>query len=894
MPVTLERFLYGPTAQQTPGYGVSPAVAVQEALLWRGLASLDPLETGDAYGLFSGPSEQVAFVRASRLPNGQPIWEALLIPNRVLVALGGDLAPLRALVEAPAGPVPVPPQIEAVHLPDPAPWPPEDRRAAVESFLELRRGEIEDVWSLLGMALHERGLMIHGGADRGGDRLRLAQALMALLPVSARPLLTFTTQRAPDVPSNARIAFAGREVSTGRWTADLDAPGLLPQGAQGVTYIQFLQSVWAGDLRALLAEVDAMDGIAARLANGRPLAALLTATAERRKLDLRVLKGEPVEPEKLRQALRQMPPEGDLGPAYFGRLLDYALQARDTDAALLVTQAMDANPALDAALLARLEVALEQEPDAVYAFVRARVAAGDTPDPRWLERLAQAARAALRMAVDEGDVEIVRNWLRLLAREPLTYGLTTLLAEGLETSLPLGRTQPDLARTMLVVAVKREPDSFARLLNDPAFVEGLPPALRDLLCAGRCESLESASGYGVELLLAALARAATEKHPALFTPDTLETLWSLAFGSQAIQVAEPFSAQRTVAALVADPTWLPPEAASALLAATLRARQDDRTQQIMQALAHAPEWPDQAETVLTTALNEADRPAAETVALLGGLASAGQISEETALAVTVNLLDERGWSAANLSLAVQAARSAQHGLPMPAQALDQLLELARSSRDEAMARDSARRAVADLESQADDEAFVAAFTRLTGLTRWNAPTRAAVLDWWRSFARVMPTARLARLDKAFEAQPELGEARSVAGSLLALRRMLGKHTLAEFAAGIAGALALLQSLDEAYEVAARREGGFDAEAVRMDLSERMLELQPAGVRLLANQLAALAQLIGELGDSRTRPALLRREDADQLLAHGETDPHSAVDALKWISGFLNGAHRGEA
>ncbi len=91
----------------------------------------------------------------------------------------------------------------------------------------------------------------------------------------------------------------------------------------------------------------------------------------------------------------------------------------------------------------------------------------------------------------------------------------------------------------------------------------------------------------------------------------------------------------------------------------------------------------------------------------------------------------------------------------------------------------------------------------------------------------------------------------------------------------------------------KREGDFDAEVIRMDLSERMLELPPADIRLLANQLAALAQLIGELGDSRTKPALLRREDADQLLAHGETDPHSAVDALKWLSGFLGGAHRSE-
>lgn len=893
MPVTLERFLYGPTPQQTPGYGVSPGLSVQEALLWRGLASLDPLDGGAAYGLFNGPSDQSAFVRASRLPDGQPLWEFLLVPHRVLAALGGDLRPLHALIESPPPPQPVEPKVNAVELPDPAPWPLEDRRAAVETFLEARHGESADLWSLLGMALHERGLMIHDGPDSGAGRMRLVQALMALLPIPARLLLTFTARRAPDVPSNARIAFAGRDVSTGRWTADWSAAGTLPKGAQGAPYVQYLQSIWTGDVAALLDGVDALEAIAARFADGRPLGALLAAIAERRLLDDRVMRGEPVEPEILRQALRQMPPEGGLGPAYYGQLLDNALQARDTDAALLVTRAMDADPALDAALLPQLQSGLASEPDAVYAFVRARVASADAPDARWLERLAQAAGAALRVAVEEGDVEIVRSWLRLLAREPLNYGLTPLLADGLETALPLGRTQPDLARTMLVVSAKREPDSFDRLLNDAAFAQGLPQALRVLLCDGRCESLTAASGFGVELLLAALARAAAAKQPDLFSPETIEMVWSLAFGSQTVQVAEPFSAQHIVEMLAADPAWLPTESAAALLAAALRARQDDRAQAMIQAMAAAPGWAEDAGPILTGALQAAHRSPAECVALVGGLASGGQISEGTALTVTLGLLNAQGWTAANLPLAVQAARGAQHGLPMPAEALDQLLELGRSSRDEAISRDSARRATANLEAEANDTAFVTALARLTGLTRWNAPTSAAVLNWWRAYARSLSTARLARLSKAFDAEPELGEAQDVAVSLLALRRMLGKRTLADFAASVAGALALLQSLDEAYEGAMKRERGFDAEVVRIDLSERLPELSPADVRLLANQLAALAQLIGELGDSRTRPALLRREDADQLLAHGETEPHSAVDALKWMSGFLGGAHRAE-
>ena len=121
--------------------------------------------------------------------------------------------------------------------------------------------------------------------------------------------------------------------------------------------------------------------------------------------------------------------------------------------------------------------------------------------------------------------------------------------------------------------------------------------------------------------------------------------------------------------------------------------------------------------------------------------------------------------------------------------------------------------------------------------------------------------------------------------------MLGKRTLEQFAGDVAAALALLQSLDEAYEQPSRRDDAFDADVMRMELEARRNDLPATDVRLVANQFSALAQLIGELGDSRTKQALLRRDDADQQLARGEANPHGAVDALKWISGFLGGAHR---
>ena len=888
MSLLLERFLYGPTAAGTPDYALSPGVSAREAVIWNGLASLEPPEDGDAYGLFGGPSGSMAFLRASWVPESMPVREFLLLPKPAFVALGGDLGPLVQALLAPATALPL--EHAPAELPDPQSWPPADRRAAIETFLGARDGAIGDLWSLFGMAIHERGLMIYGAAPDGLDRLRLVQVLSALLPASARPLLTFTTHRAPETHSATRIAFARDDQSTGRWIARWNSDARFPEGAQDSPYVRLLQAEWTGDVDALLVLVDSLEGIASRFADGRSLQALLGAVAERHALDRRVLRGESVAPEQLRQALQELAPQDGLGLPYYSRLLEYALEARDTDAALLVTRAMDADATVDEALMQTLSRALQDQPDAVYAFVRVRVAVGEGNEARWLDRLREAANAALSVAVGEGDVEVVRDWLRLLIREPLSYGLTPALDAGLDTALALGRTAPDLARTMLVVAAKRLPDAFDRLLNDELFVAGLPAGLQALLCAGQCQVLQEASAFGVELLLAALARGAAVQRSDLFTPETMTALWSVAYGSQALQIAEPFSAPTTITHLVTEPFWLPPEAASVLLASALSARQDSLFYQALQAWSGSEAWREVAESILEAALVESRRPMADVVAILGNLVSGGQLGEQAALTITLAILDDSGWTTGTLPLAVQAARAAQRGLVVSDEAIWKLLDLARTERDEAVARDAARCAVAALEAEQRDEIFVPEFARLTGVVRWNAPTSAAVMSWWRNLARSLPTARLARLDKAFETEPELGEARAVTSSLLALRRLIGNRSLAQFSVDVASALALLQSFDEAYVRAGRREAGFDPDVVRMDVAERLADLAPSDVRLLSNQLAALAQLVGELGDSRTRPALLRREDADVQLARGEAEPHSAVDALKWLSGYLSGAH----
>jgi hypothetical protein len=44
-----------------------------------------------------------------------------------------------------------------------------------------------------------------------------------------------------------------------------------------------------------------------------------------------------------------------------------------------------------------------------------------------------------------------------------------------------------------------------------------------------------------------------------------------------------------------------------------------------------------------------------------------------------------------------------------------------------------------------------------------------------------------------------------------------------------------------------------------------------------------------MADNRSKASLIRRgDDVDRQLMSGEQQPHSAVDALKWLAGYLGG------
>lgn len=483
-----------------------------------------------------------------------------------------------------------------------------------------------------------------------------------------------------------------------------------------------------------------------------------------------------------------------------------ALEQRDAEAAAAIAHELDAQPALAAALQPDFDRALAAQPDALYAFVRARLAE-DAPavDPAWRERLHQAAQAALSIAISEGDPETIGDWLRLIAREPAAYGLGEVLQAGLIDALPAAAGDPGLALALLQLALRRDAAALERALAD-----------------GR--------------LLPQIDR----------------------------------------------------EGRTTLLAAALRDRRDACWLALAAQLCQSPEF----STLLAAAFQRSARPPGDVLALTAQLSASGRLSAQQSLDCDLALIDAQRWSPEVLPLMAQTARLVQN----PAISVNglvpwKLLSVAESQRDEMIARCAARRVMAQIEGSSDDEALIDALAQLRRALEWSAGAGAALGVWWRGFAQTLSGGRLSRLERALEARRELGEALAVVRSILAVRRLFARRSPEEMLQAVAGAHALLQTLDEAFGAPGRR-GGYDASTLHAELDAHFASTPADTPRLLANSLRALALLIGEMGDERTKtPALRRAEDVDHQLASGELDPHGAVDALKWIAGYLEGSQR---
>jgi hypothetical protein len=154
--------------------------------------------------------------------------------------------------------------------------------------------------------------------------------------------------------------------------------------------------------------------------------------------------------------------------------------------------------------------------------------------------------------------------------------------------------------------------------------------------------------------------------------------------------------------------------------------------------------------------------------------------------------------------------------------------------------------------------------------------------------------RLQALDKALDGRKPLEDLRDTLHTTLALRRVFGKgRTLDDFASAISMAYTILQALSDSFDPEPKHPTTLDQATLRAELEARRDEISPDEQRVLAKNLKELSGLIVEMAEHRTRANLIRREDElERQLMKGEHPPQSAVDMMKWLSGYLEGIQPG--
>jgi hypothetical protein len=609
--------------------------------------------------------------------------------------------------------------------------------------------------------------------------------------------------------------------------------------------------------------------------------------ASRQILDARVENGEAIDAADIKGVLlNPRLPEGDLLLRYAEQLLTHALAERDTEAARLLAGLMDDHPELDAHLYQILNRELHTEPDSVYAFLRAGLP--EKPTERWLTRLQAAAFASLQVAITDGDTETVTNWLRLVAREPERYKLGEILHGALLAAGERAHNEGSLAVNVLTLAARRDGAALDTLLNDDKFMEAMPGNIGSVLRDFEGDALLVLRNQGAEMFVLAMVRAAQAHQPTLFTESAIEQIWVLLTGDQTLSLPAAYHLDRLVGEWTGyDLGWMDGDALRVLLTLMLNDGRDDLFLQLTRQMGNR----DDMVTLLAGGFQHSELTGAQILSLTNQLINSAELAAQEAADLYVQLLSIRDWSPEDEAPVVQQLSRIlyQHqGVTVNSSVLWHILEAAIAAKDEQMARVSLRRLTAHIESLEDDTILAAALVRLYNDTDWNPALHEFLLDWWRGFARACSLARLQRLDKGLD-DKRTPEIRVIAQTVISLRKMQGKRTLPELAEAVSVTYGVMQAFADSFDPSAKRPMSFDQETVRAELDTRIEELSPHERKIFANNLKELAQLIGTLGDNRSKASLMRRgDDVDRQLMTGNLQPTSAVDALKWLAGYLSG------
>ncbi len=752
----------------------------------------------------------------------------------------------------------------------------------------------ESLLSLLGAVIDRRQLLISGFPADFHMRLALISAIQSLLPGRLASQVTFASHAPTKCLSQPQIMFAEDAVTDSNEEAGDDALRLdwresrRPGVAADHPFLDVLRLLWSEDIAALATDIQRLAVAELPMAQPADLASELRQLAERFWVDHHVQNGEDVATDVLIAILESAEaPSKNLRRLYIEQLLQNALNNRDASAGRWVSEALDKDAELEAALFGQFDELLEEQPDAVYVFIRNRFIHLGVEET-WLPHLHRAARKSLEVAIQEGDVGTLAGWLELIAHEPMAYQLQEILRDSVLAAARRAYSDGELGIQLILIAARRVPDIVDKLYDDEALIAALDGKVRAALQNASAETLDALVDEKAEFFLLALFHGVNTTDQLLLTATSTRRLLSLASAKKRAGLPAVYRAPALIRHLATQASpQMTTEALDMLFRHVIDGDDRDLMTETVRHLAdHELLFP-----LLGDSLERDGLPMDKVLSVMNAASSADKAAPRDVIDTYFNLLDYFQWEPQTQRLMESLTRvmAKHHDAQVSYRHLWTLFDACQALQVEGATRVAVTQLLTQFATEEDLKLVVDGLSKICRQITFSDSLQDAVNNWWRGYTHDRALPQLQRLQRELDAQRHMEAQKHILMTVLAMRRWLHSRGPAELAEAINNAYIMLEHITEAFDVAHLAET--DPRTIRREVDVVSRELSAEQRHILANNLRNLAIRITQMAERRSKPSLIRSDDTiDRQLMHGEANPHGSVDMLKWIAGYLDGAH----
>ena len=753
---------------------------------------------------------------------------------------------------------------------------------------ELPDDRLDHVLTLLGAFVHERGLVIVDYPPDFHKRLALIAGLQALLPGRLAAHLSFASQAPAKCQQRPRLSFADEVGSASGWVYDWSAPSVIPD-VMDHPYLDVLRALWRGDILDLASEIQNLAGPANSGVASGDLGRELDQIAERYWLDQQV--GTPSDEVTTEAIIRILdgaaPPSDETRRQSIRKLLHNALSERDAAAGKRVAEELEKDASLESDLSEIFDAMLEDQPDAVYVFIRNRLMNLGVDDA-WIPRLQAAARNSLEVAIEEGDVGTLAGWLELIAHEPQTYKLHDTLQEAILQARQRAYADGELGIHLILIAVRRVPEIVNALYQDEQLINALESKVRKALQQASAASLEQLIDEKSEYFLLALYHGIQVSDEILVTLPTVKRLWSLYESDERVNLPAVFRPPAAARLLATEASHQMTDEALDFLFDSIVAG-DDR--KLIVDTAHHFADRDLLFPRLSQALENDDIPLDKVQSVMTAVGGIKSAPPHEVIDAYFTLLDYYQWEPQTQRLIEALSRlMAKHQeARVSYRRLWRLFDACQHLETEGATRVSMTHLLLQYGEEEELSVVVEGLGRIWRQIGWSKALQGALNAWWRHYTHNLSLTQLQRLERELEPQRQLEPQKHILYSVLAMRRWLHSQDPVELAESINTTYTILEHITEAFDAEHIHE--IDSHTIRRELDEVGRGLSSERRHILANNLRNLAHRITKMAERRSKPSLIRSDDSiERQLQQGEANPQGSIDMMKWIAGYLDGAH----